>query len=400
MKLNDFLEIVLQHHQLRHGAINLIASENYTSPLVRSLLASDFGHRYSAEYYGGTKFIRKMMAKTEAYIRELFDADYAILSALSGNLCVLALLFSLTKSGNKVMVVNAGQNGGYPLDYQFFGRKKITFNFSMEDMNLLIEENIEAIKKLKPKLVIFGSSFLPFPHPVKEITEEFASRKTIHFAYDGSHVLGLIAGKQFQDPLREGAQVLLGSTHKTFPGPQGGVIVTNDSERYELLSSALDLDLEHGIRLVDNNHPNRLAALGVAALEMLKFGQEYAAQVVKNSKAFAHALDQAGVPVKFKHLGYSDSHQVFIDVSTSHKAEKIAKRAESVGVMVDAALRLGMAEVTRMGMKELEMTELADIFSQIYFNDLSKELSRRIYDLSILFSEPAYCFKNIDDLPL
>jgi len=398
MKLQEFMKIISQHHHFRKGALNLIASENCSSPLVRLMLASDLGNRYAADFYGGTKFIRKVIAKTESYIRELFDADYAIISALSGNLCDLALILSLTKNDNKVMVVNAGENGGYPLDFQFFGRRKISFHFSMKDMNLLIEENIEAIKKIKPKLVIFGSSFLLFPQPVKEITAEFAGRKTIHFAYDGSHVLGLIAGGHFQDPLREGAHVLVGSTHKSFPGPQGGIVVTNDCERYELLNATLDLDLEHGIRLVDNNHPNRIAALGVAALEMLEFGKEYAAQVIKNSKALAMALERHGVPVKFKHLGYSASHQVLIEPPNTHDGKAISKLAESYGVMVDEALRLGTAEVTRMGMKELEMAEIADIFSQIYFNNISKELPRRVADLNRLFSEPAFCFKDFNDV--
>ncbi|MCG3252508.1 MAG: serine hydroxymethyltransferase, partial [Candidatus Heimdallarchaeota archaeon] len=243
MKLQHFLELLENHKIFRKDSINLIASENYASPFVRAILSSDLGNRYSSDYYGGTKFIQQIINKTESFIRELFDADYAIVSPLSGNMCDLALILGLTKSGNKIMSVEAGDSGGYPINYEFFNRKYLPFHFSKENMNILVEESIEAIKKLKPKLVIFGSSFFPFPHPVKEITQEFEKRKTIHFAFDGSHVLGLIAGKQFQDPLREGSPILVGSTHKSFPGPQGGLIVTNDMEQYETLSSTFDIDL-------------------------------------------------------------------------------------------------------------------------------------------------------------
>ncbi|MGC9781633.1 MAG: hypothetical protein HZR80_20505 [Candidatus Heimdallarchaeota archaeon] len=400
MKLTNYLDLISEHNQYRRESINLIASENYSSPLVRAILSTDLGNRYSADYYGGTGFIQKIISKTESYVRELFDVDYAIVSPLSGNLCDLALIFGLTKSNNKIMVVEAGESGGYPLDIEFFGRKKVAFQFSLKDMNLLINENIEAIKKLKPKLVIFGSSFIPFPQPVQEITKEFEKRKTIHFTYDGSHVLGLIAGKRFQDPLREGALVLVGSTHKSFPGPQGGIVLTNDMTRFELLSSTLDLDIERGIRLIDNNHPHHIAALGVAALEMIEFGEDYARQIINNSKALARVLAKNNVPVKFEHQDFTESHQVIIEVSSFEEASRIKDRAEKYGLLIDSGIRLGTSEITRMGMRELEAKELGEIFTRIYHNDVSEDLSRRIKDLARIFNKPTFCFKNSDEILL
>lgn len=399
MKLQHFLELLENHKIFRKDSINLIASENYSSPFVRAILSSDLGNRYSSDYYGGTKFIQQIISKTESFIRELFDADYAIVSPLSGNMCDLALILGLTKSGNKIMSVEAGDSGGYPLNYEFFNRKYLPFHFSKENMNILVEESIEAIKKQKPKLVIFGSSFFPFPHPVKEITQEFEKRKTIHFAFDGSHVLGLIAGKQFQDPLREGSPILVGSTHKSFPGPQGGLIVTNDMEKYETLSSTFDIDLENGIKLTDNVHAHRIAALGVAALEMLEFGKEYASQIVKNTKTLASTLDNHGIPVKFKHLDFSESHQVILDISSTNDKNMLKERAENLGLMIDSGIRLGTAEITRMGMKELEVKEIGEILAGIYHNDITEDMSWRIKDFARIFSSPAYCFNNVGDLP-
>ena len=399
MKLQHFLELLENHKIFRKDSINLIASENYASPFVRAILSSDLGNRYSSDYYGGTKFIQQIINKTESFIRELFDADYAIVSPLSGNMCDLALILGLTKSGNKIMSVEAGDSGGYPINYEFFNRKYLPFHFSKENMNILVEESIEAIKKLKPKLVIFGSSFFPFPHPVKEITQEFEKRKTIHFAFDGSHVLGLIAGKQFQDPLREGSPILVGSTHKSFPGPQGGLIVTNDMEQYETLSSTFDIDLENGIKLTDNIHAHRIAALGVAALEMLESGKEYASQIIKNTKTLASSLDNHGIPVKFKHLDFSESHQVILDISSTNEINMLRERAENLGLLIDSGIRLGTAEITRMGMKELEVKEIGEILARIYHNDITEDMSWRIKDFARIFSSPAYCFNNIGDLP-
>jgi glycine hydroxymethyltransferase len=398
LTLQEFIDLVIKHTNHRNSSINLISSENYSSPMVRAIFASDLMNRYSSDFYGGTKFINKIIQKTEGYIRELFDSDYAIVSPLSGNLCDLSIILGLTKPGKKIMVVEEG-DGGYPLDYEFFGRKKVIFQFSNEDMNLLIEENIEAIKKVKPSLVIFGASFIPFPQPVKEITKEFEKRKTIHFAYDGSHVMGLIAGKEFQDPLREGVHVLIGSTHKSFPGPQGGIILTNDMERYEVLSSTMDFDIDKGIRFIDNNHPHHIAALGIAALEMLEFGTQYAKQVVKNSKALAKSLDENNVPVKFKHLDYTESHQVILDSDFYEQNLVIKERAEEIGLIIDAGIRIGTSEVTRMGMKELEMKELGEIISRVYYDDISDNLTRQIRDLANIFSKPSFCFSRIDEIP-
>jgi len=400
LKYQEFIDLIYHHTKYRKEAINLIVSENCTSPMVRAALASDLGNRYAADFYGGTKFIQKIIAKTESYLRELFDVDYAIISPLSGNLCDLALILGLTKINNKIMVVDSVACGGYPLDYDFFGRKKVNFEFDQEKMNLLIDENITSIKKIKPKLVIFGSSFIPFPHPVKEITKEFEGRKTVTFAYDGSHVMGLIAGKQFQNPLKEGAKILIGSTHKSFPGPQGGIILTNDMTLYEELSSTVELDIEKGIRLVDNNHPNRIAALGIAALEMLEFGEDYAKQVIANSRTLARTLSSNGVPVRFKEQDFTESHQVILDTPNYPFGAELKNRAEQFGLIIDSGIRIGTSEITRMGMKELEVKEIGEILSSIYHGDTSQKLLRRVKNLSQIFQNPIYCFESVRDIPI
>ncbi|MBD3190848.1 MAG: hypothetical protein GF308_09405 [Candidatus Heimdallarchaeota archaeon] len=397
-ELTDFISLMNEHSRLRRTSINLIASENHTSPLVRAALSSDLGHRYSADFYGGTKFIQQVIQKAETYLRELFNVDYSIVTSLSGHLCDIAVILGFTKPNDKVMSVAPGNAGGYPFDFTFFNRKQIPFSFSMEKMNILVEESIKKIKKQNPKLVLFGSSFFPFAHPVKELIDSLDQQKKIEFAYDGSHVLGLIAGKQFQDPLKEGADILLGSTHKSFPGPQGGILLTNNFEKYELLSSILELDLEKGIRLIDNPHPNRIAALALATLELIEFGEEYAKQIVRNSKALAKTLDKWGVPVCFKEHGFTESHQVIIETENYEEGAVFKEKAEKHGLIIDSGGRIGTSEITRMGMKELEIKEIGEMLAGIYRNEDTSDYPRRIKDLITLFNRPAYCFERIEEI--
>ena len=139
---------------------------------------------------------------------------------------------------------------------------------------------------------------------MSQIVEEWGGK----IFFDGAHQVGLIAGGQFQDPLREGAAVLTGSAGKTFSGPQSGMIAWDDPE--------LTVPITHAIFpvLAATHQVNRVAALAVAAAEMLEFGQVYMAQIVKNARALAAALDRRGIPMLGKHKGYTRTHQVIADV--------------------------------------------------------------------------------------
>jgi len=176
-----------------------------------------------------------------------------------------------------------------------------------EGYNLNTEKSLEYIAQNKPKVVVLGSSLILFPQPVREVAEE-VHRYGGSLVYDGSHVMGLIAGGVFQDPLREGADVLVGSTHKSFFGPQGGLILSNDSEFMAKLSS----NFLHVTQ--DNPHPNRVAALGVALAEAEKWGAQYASRVVLNSKRLAKLLFEEGLPVTPNtREDFTQSHQVFLN---------------------------------------------------------------------------------------
>ena len=368
-----------EHERLREEGLNLIASENYLSPRVRKALASDLAGRYHTEWYGGSSRVQEIIEATEDLARKLFKVKHAIVTPLSGNLCDLTVLFAFTEPNDKVAMVPFSA-GGYPLGVEKFHRKHIPLPMHDNSFDIDVKAAIKLITDEPIRLTILGSSYIPFPHPVREISK--AAKKSGDFTccvYDGSHTLGLIACGEFQNPLGEGAEVLFGSTHKTFYGPQGGIILTNSSEHAQVLRSYLDIDLEKGIGLVDNPHPNRIAALGIAVEEMLQ-DPDYGKGVIGNAKVLARTLDEKGVPVRFKERDYTRSHQVFLDID-SKRAAQFCHQLERIGVFIDEGGRIGVGEVTHRGMDGSTMREIARLISEAYFEGAREELRTRVRDL-------------------
>lgn len=211
-----------------------------------------------------------------------------------------------------------------------------------------------------------------FPHPVKE-AREAADEVGAKIMYDAAHVLGLIAGGQFQQPIAEGADLVMGSTHKSFPGPQGGIILSH-KENKEVIDNAVFPGV------VSNHHLHHLAGLGIASAEMLEFGQDYAKQIVKNSKALAQSLYERGFDVLCEELGFTESHQLAINVSNIRSASDIAHDLANNDVILNknllpgdnvddsdnpSGLRIGTQEITRRGLKEKEMDEVAEFIKRV-----------------------------------
>src|SRR5438093_5054420 len=170
-----------------------------------------------------------------------------------------------------------------------------------------------------------------FPLPVRELAEIVAEWGGQIF-FEGAHQLGLIAGGQFQDPLREGAAVLTGSAGKTFSGPQSGVMVWDDPELAQPLCDAVFP------ALAATHQVNRVAALAAAAAELLAFGREYMAQIVANAQALAAALDARGIPLLAAHKGFTQTHQAIADVSAFGGGLDVASRLPEAHVRADKNL--------------------------------------------------------------
>jgi glycine hydroxymethyltransferase len=391
---NEILNLVKEHETWRtKQCLNLIPSENIMSPHVRALLSSELAHRYTARdrFYMGTQYTDKIEQYGEKLARQLFKAETADLRPLSGHIADLIVLANLTKPGDTLMCTSP-TDGGYPGMWNeglagLLKLKTTAFPFSKKDMNIKTEQAKQAILRIKPRIVIFGASLITFPQPVKELAQT-AKENGATVGYDGSHVLGLIAGQRFQDPLREGAQALFGSTHKTFFGPQGGIILA-DKEPGETLKEKIYP------AYVDNAHWNRIAALTLALAEAKKYGKAYATQVIRNSKTLAKALDDHEFPVICKHLDYTSSHQTIIDYGNYEKGRTIARKLQKANIITDCVIRIGTDEITRRGMKQPEMTKIAELLKRTVIDkENPTNIKKEIAKLNRQFQKTQYCFEK------
>lgn len=364
--------------------INLLAPEAPTSPAVRALLASEVGTRAAEGHIGkvnrwfaGTRYIDEIEALCVELLKKCFRSNYAdhrLVASMVGNLTVYT---ALTQPGDIVMTI-AQPLGGHSsnrLDGPAGVRGLKIVDVPMDPVELEID--VDLFRKLaplvKPKVVALGASMTLFPFPLKEMSEVIAEWGGKIF-FDGAHQLGLVAGGQFQDPLREGAAVMTGSAGKTFSGPQSGIIVWNDPALTEPFTTAIFPVL------VATHQVNRVAALAVSAAEMLEFGKVYMAQIVKNAQALGASLEKRGIRVLGAHKGYTRTQQVIADVKpfgggletawTLARANLVANKNLIPGDTpadwdAPSGLRMGTIEVTRLGMREKEMDQIAEFIAQV-----------------------------------
>lgn len=392
--IDEILSLVEKHEEWRgKQCLNLIPSENVMSPAVRGLLSSELGHRYTARdrFYMGTRFTDEIEHYGEEIAKEVYRAETADLRPLSGHIADLIFLASFAKPNDVLMCVSP-EDGGYPGIWKdglagLFSLKAVPFPFSKRDMNIKVEEAREAIIRVKPKILIFGASLITFPHPVKELAE-VARENGACVGFDGAHVMGLIAGEQFQVPLREGAHVLFGSTHKTLFGPQGGIILAN-KEHGEIMKAKIYPTF------VDNAHWNRIAALTLALAEMENFGKAYADQIIRNSKTLAKALHDYGFPVTCQHLGFTQSHQVLLDYGDYEGGRVIAEKLQRANIIVDCGVRIGTCEVTRRGMKGEEMLKIAELIKRTVVDEERPEkIKKDVAKFCAEYQKVEYCFES------
>jgi len=368
---------IRQHEEWRVGeCLNLIPSENQSSSHSRSVFMTDLGNRYSApdKFYRGTRYLDEVQALAEDVAKKVFSARYADVRPLSGHTADMAILLSLATSGDKILSVSP-VNGGYPgISHlglgKLLGLKNFYFPYDDNRVNIDPRESRGLVEREAPRLIFFGSSFIPFPHPVREVSNSYRDGISI---FDGSHVMGLIAGGEFQDPLREGCSLLIGSTHKSL--------------------SRVSNSIHPGI--VDNIHWNRVASLAITLIEMMEFGKSYAKAVVQNSQALGKSLDALGVKVRGAAQGYSKSHQVLLDYDAK-RLQFFAERLEQANIIVDNGGRIGTNEITRLGFGVREIEEVAELVGMVVLGKKPADLvKKRVKTLIKDFREPKYVLKSV-----
>lgn len=404
-------EATVGQHRLLDSAIPLIASENVTSLTVRSFLTTDFAHRYAEgkvgeRYYQGCRFVDEVEAVALDAARKLFRAEHANVQPISGMNANLAAFMALAQPGDTLQSLKVS-HGGHISHAKFStaGLRGLKVEYHLFDparMSIDADATAKKIREVRPKVVVLGGSLLLFPHPVRELREA-ATEAGARILFDGAHVMGLIAGGRFQDPLREGADVLTGSTHKTLPGPQGGMILCTRE-----VADAIDAGVYPGT--TSNHHLHHLAGLAVALEEARVFGKAYAKATVENARTLARALHEGGMKVLGEHRGFTESHQVAVDVAAQGGGAVVAENLEKCGIIVNknllpwdppaastnpSGIRLGSQEVTRLGFGKSEMEEVASlILRAVRGRDIAK-VKAEVRELRRPFRRVRYSFDDI-----
>ena len=229
--------------------------------------------------------------------------------------------------------------------------------------------------------------------------------------FDAAHVLGLIAGGEFQDPLHEGADVMTASTHKTLPGPQGGVVLAQFDEGREedvKFRDRIDKGVFPGV--VSSHHLHHMAAKAVAFAEAIEFGRDYARQIVRNARALGAALHAEGLHVACEKQGFTASHQVLVDVREHGGGKWAAETLEKASVITNmnmlpgdtkpmnpSGIRLGAQELTRLGMRERDMGTVAQLISKVLRGKMAPEkVAVEVADFRRDFRSVHYCYGSED----
>ncbi len=433
---NSFAKLIeaSQNHERyrEQECINMIASEGIKSPAVREMQAasSDLEGRYAEgendllghvkkRYYQGQKYMSPIEDHATDLMKSLFKCDWADVRIVSGTHANLATFkgLSLASKSRKMVVTPLSCGAHISHDYTglagaVLGIEDINHVYDIKEMNIDPDRSADVIRAAKPGIVTFGGSLFLFPHPVKEL-KEVCDEVDAYVAYDASHVLGLIAGGVFQDPLREGADFISSSTHKTFPGPQGGVILGNDPSTPRMEKAIKKVQQAVFPLSASSTHLGRLPALGVAALEMKLFGAELARQIVKNAQTAGQYLYENGVKVLCEHKGFTRSHQIAVDIRAFGGGNKIAQELEDANIVLNknllpyddqgskgdpSGLRIGFQDITRRGFREGDVKHLCDLMLDIIKGKRKTlDVQKDVIALRKQFSSIKYGFKSAQE---
>ena len=422
---NKVFDLLEKHHDWFKSSIPLIASENIPSPAVREAIVSDFGNRYAEGWpgervYAGCIYIDEVEIICNELAKKVFKSEFADCRATSGVVANLAIYSAFSNPGDYMLAASIPTGG-----HISHGKKEHSgtaglvhglniehYPFSKEDMTIDVDATKKKVSEMisngkKPAIAMFGGSLFLFPHPVKELAS-FMHDNSIYINYDGAHVAGLIAGGQFQDPIGEGTDSMTMSSHKTLWGPQGGIIVS--LERY---ADSIKKAIFPGN--TSSHHLHHVAGKAIALAESLEFGKEYAKQIISNAKTLAESLANFGFRVLGEKRGYTESHQLAVDVSNFGDGGTIEKELEKANIILNRQLlpgdiksgkhymhpsgvRIGVPEVTRLGMKESEMKEIASFIKQIVIDKSDpNKVAGDVSKFREQFQKVHYAFENATD---
>lgn len=429
--------IVTNNHWRQHQCMNLIPSETTPSLLVKMCEISDPSGRYAEHrtmkgkevyFYQGIQFIQEIEEEARKAICEYFGCSQAELRPVSGQMANEVVFKAATKYVNKrdkssfkrlKCVMNNDLGKGGHLSSQPMGalfnyvepnpetQIENCVNFPVcadNPYRMDVEKLLKMVDHVRPELVVFGKSMFIYPEPVQafyDVVKDWDQRPII--MYDMAHVLGLYGA--FQSPLAEGADIVTGSTHKTFFGPQRGVVVSNMDKKTLFRSLWLEVKSRAFPGSTSNHHLGTLLALLMATYEMNAFKEEYQPAVRKNARAFAGYLADNGLTVEGDPSdGYTHTHQVLLRVSDYGDGQDIADRLEANNIICNyqalpddksflssSGLRMGVQEMTRYQMQAADFEELAGYIADVVIRN--RNVKDEVTKFRQKFLNQAYCLE-------
>jgi glycine/serine hydroxymethyltransferase len=385
------------------NTLNLNANENRLSKTASQFLASPIGEKYywKGQENGVIKFGNFLMRGypiTDHFLEhsknlflDMLDAEDLNLSPLSGIHAITSTLISSTKVGDLILSVPVS-HGGHFLTQEIItlsGRKHLFIPFIYSPLGIDFDKFEELISVHRPQVIFLDTSYYIEQYNLAELRRLIGSEVLI--IYDASHTLGLISGGQFQSPLKEGADIITANTHKTFPGPHKGIIAFRSSN----LSNQLSLKIEN---FCSSIHCNHLLALAVTIMEMFHWGEGYAVQMIKNTRALGLYLSELGYELRTTSCHeVSNNNQLHVYLPESINYLDTYKHLCENNLnlnfkhMERPLMRIGTQEITRRGMKESDMKIIASFIhkglEQIRIRDEVKDLNEQFPFIHYSFDE-------------
>jgi glycine hydroxymethyltransferase len=338
-------ELIRRQENFRRNVLALQPSENTIPRKALRALSSDFEQRYSLvidsifrdqkihNAYAGTKHSEALVEEVERLSRKAFKSDFADVRPIAGHLAAMQVLGSLLKKGEKFLYVPMSRGG-----YDGYTPPFLPALLGIEGREIPMNGwkiDYEKLSKVKGhfKAVILGASLFLHPYDMKRVKELFPDSLIL---YDASHALGLLATGTFQKDFNE-ADVIYGSTHKNFPGPQGGLIVGKKEVEQSVRSNPI-------WNYYDNFHLSRISALGIS-LEYLS-ESNYGKRCLDNRRKLVESLEDRKVKLANR-PEVSESAMFLLDYKN---IPEISRKLESANILVDSIGRVGTNEITMRGL--------------------------------------------------
>jgi glycine hydroxymethyltransferase len=399
-------EAVGRYTASRSACIPLVASENSVSRAVRKLCASPVSERYcvgpAAPWrYPRESYLEEITNRTNELGARLFGGLCATAAPLSGSQCVAAIMLGFCAPGDLVMGIGAADGGHWAL-HSIAERMRCDFEpLPLAGLATVdVEKFARLINKRRPKLVMVDPS-----HSLEAIEPEQIRAvlpPEIPLFYDLSHFLGLVPHRYLPNPFGRGVTVIHGSTHKSFFGPQKGMIIFSPTAPADMIAQ---IRIAAEKILSSNTHLHHVAALGQALEEYEAYGREYAPAVVGHACLFAQTLSGRGMDVLSARRAFTESHQVHVRLGGA--AESVWQFLTTAGILTNLVrlprdnrlgLRFGLAEITRRGYSPAEVVEIANLIADLIGGtENPKHAEERVRAVALRVRPMKYCFHDDGD---